>query len=226
MEFKVSNELIDYPAAHDFMEQRVADIREGQADETLWLLEHPDLYTAGTSANEKDLLDTRFPVYQTGRGGQYTYHGPGQRVGYAMLDLKNRQNVPDIKRYICDLEEWLIRSIAHWGIKGERREGRVGIWVDLEPYGRKGEAKIAAIGVRIRRWVSFHGVSLNINPELNKFGGIVPCGISEFGVTSFEDLGISYDKTEIDDVLISVFKDIFAEEESGYANRLAKISQL
>jgi lipoyl(octanoyl) transferase len=178
-------------------------------DEALWLLEHPALYTAGTSAQDDDLLDARFPVFKTGRGGQYTYHGPGQRIGYVMLDLKRRQSVPDIKKYICDLEEWIIRTIAQWGIIGERREGRVGIWVDLKPYGRSGEAKIAAIGVRIRRWVTFHGVSLNLNPALENFEGIVPCGLAGYGVTSFADLGVDYDESAVDAALRKNFTAVF-----------------
>lgn len=209
MELKKSIEPVEYNEAHGFMEQRVADIREGQADEMLWLLEHPDLYTAGSSAKEEDLLDARFPVYQTGRGGEYTYHGPGQRVGYAMFDLKKRQKVPDIKKYICDLEESIIRTLAQWQVVGERRQGRVGIWVDLKPYGRVSEAKIAAIGVRIRRWVTFHGISINIDPDLSKFGGIVPCGISEHGVTSFADLGIDVDKDAFDVALFKNFQEVF-----------------
>lgn len=210
MEFIKANTLVAYQDAHDFMEQRVADIRSADADEALWLLEHPALYTAGTSAQDDDLLDARFPVFRTGRGGQYTYHGPGQRIGYVMLDLKRRQSVPDIKKYICDLEEWIIRTIAEWGIIGERREGRVGIWVDLKPYGRSGEAKIAAIGVRIRRWVTFHGISLNLNPALENFEGIVPCGLVGYGVTSFADLGVEYDLDAVDAALHKNFTAVFS----------------
>tara|TARA_R110002126_G_scaffold13118_3_gene56776 strand:- start:298405 stop:299043 length:639 start_codon:yes stop_codon:yes gene_type:complete len=209
MEIIKAKALIAYPEAHDFMEQRVADIRDEAADEALWLLEHPALYTAGTSAQDEDLLDARFPVFKTGRGGQYTYHGPGQRIGYVMLDLKRRQSVPDIKKYIYDLEEWIIRTVAEWGIIGERREGRVGIWVNLEPYGRDGEAKIAAIGVRIRRWVTFHGISLNLKPALDNFEGIVPCGLAGYGVTSFEDLGVSYEEGAVDAALVKNFQAVF-----------------
>ena len=209
MEFIKADGLVAYQDAHDFMEQRVADIRNDEADEALWLLEHPALYTAGTSAQDDDLLDARFPGFKTGRGGQYTYHGPGQRIGYVMLDLKRRQSVPDIKKYICDLEEWIIRTIAQWGIIGERREGRVGIWVDLKPYGRSGEAKIAAIGVRIRRWVTFHGLSLNLNPVLENFEGIVPCGLAGYGVTSFADLGVDYDEGAVDAALHKSFAAVF-----------------
>ncbi|MCS5596403.1 MAG: lipoyl(octanoyl) transferase LipB [Alphaproteobacteria bacterium] len=209
MEYIVSSGHVEYQDAHDFMEQRVAAIRDGAADEAMWLLEHPALYTAGSSAKDDDLLDARFPVYQTGRGGQYTYHGPGQRVGYVMLDLKARQSAPDIKAFICKLEEWLIRTLAEFGIKGERREGRVGIWVDLKPYGRVGEAKIAAIGVRIRRWVTFHGVSLNLDPDLDHFNGIVPCGLAAFGVTSLKDLGVSFTKEAVDEALRRNFSAVF-----------------
>lgn len=215
MEYIITNTHVDYKDAHDFMEQRVADIRAGAADEVMWLLEHPALYTAGSSAKEEDLLDARFPVYQTGRGGQYTYHGPGQRVGYVMLDLKARQSQPDIKSFICKLEEWLILTLADFGIKGERREGRVGIWVDLKQYGRTGEAKIAAIGVRIRRWVTFHGVSLNLNPDLSHFDGIVPCGLAQFGVTSFEDLGVKFDKVDVDTALQRHFVAVFGADASA-----------
>ncbi len=214
MEYIITNTHVDYQEAHDFMEQRVADIRGGEADEAMWLLEHPALYTAGSSAKEEDLLDARFPVYQTGRGGKYTYHGPGQRVGYVMLDLKARQSQPDIKAFICKLEEWLILTLADFGIKGERREGRVGIWVDLKPYGRIGEAKIAAIGVRIRRWVTFHGVSLNLNPDLSHFNGIVPCGLAQFGVTSFEDLGVKFEKADVDAALQRHFAAVFGADAS------------
>ncbi len=184
MEFKTENGPIDYPDAVAFMEARVADIRAGKAGDLAWLVEHPPLYTAGTSAKAADLLDPRFPVFETGRGGEYTYHGPGQRVAYLMIDLKKRQTVPDIKKYIHDLEEVVIRTLAHFGVTGERREGRVGIWV-VTP---SGEKKIAAIGVRIRHWVTYHGLAINVNPDLSHFGGIVPCGISDFGVTSLYDL--------------------------------------
>ncbi len=198
MEWKISKELVDYSEAVSFMEERVSLINKGKADECVWLLEHPSLYTAGTSAKEEDLLDKCFPVYKTGRGGQYTYHGPGQRVGYVILNLKKRQQVPDIKKYIYDLEEWIIRSVARFGVKGMRRDGRVGIWVDI---GDGKEAKIAAIGVRVRHWISFHGIAINVNPDLSNFNGIVPCGISEYGVTSFKDLGIDIKMEQLDKVL-------------------------
>ncbi len=192
MDWKISTEPVGYEDALAFMDERVAGIREGRAQECVWLLEHPALYTAGTSARADDLLDSRFPVFKSGRGGQYTYHGPGQRVGYVMMDLKARQKAPDIKKYVWSLEEWVIRTLAEFDVKGERRAGRVGIWVNMEPYGGNlgAEAKIAAIGVRVRHWVTLHGVSLNVSPNLDHFGGIVPCGIAEHGVTSLLDLGL------------------------------------
>ncbi len=175
---------VAYEAAIQRMEARVAAIRSGTAPECVWLLEHPPLYTAGTSAQDGDLLDPRFPVFKTGRGGQYTYHGPGQRVAYVMLDLKKRQQAPDIKKYVWQLEEWIIRTLAAFGIQGRRIEGRVGIWVD----GPSGAAKIAAIGVRVRHWVTYHGISINVDPDLGHFGGIVPCGIGDAGVTSMREM--------------------------------------
>ncbi|MFN3827929.1 MAG: lipoyl(octanoyl) transferase LipB [Micavibrio sp.] len=208
MEIKISDDLVEYPVAQTLMEERVAAIRAGRAPEMLWLLEHPPLYTAGTSAKASDLLDPRFPVFDTGRGGEYTYHGPGQRVGYVMLDLKKRQPVPDIKRYVWQLEEWIIRSLAEFGIKGERREGRVGIWV---VQGQR-EAKIAALGVRIRHWVTYHGIAINVDPILDHFGGIVPCGIREYGVTSCHDLGVRIAMNDLDDALLRHWGGVFGQE--------------
>lgn len=205
MEFKTQSGLLEYPNAVAAMEDRVAAIRAGTAEDVVWLVEHPPLYTAGTSANPADLLNPQFPVYETGRGGEYTYHGPGQRVAYVMLDLKKRQQAPDIKKYVCMLEEWVIRSLAHFGIKGERREGRIGIWVSTP----SGEKKIAAIGVRIRHWVTYHGIAINVNPDLSHFGGIVPCGIKEFGVTSLHDLGKDISMKELDAVLKEEFESVF-----------------
>ena len=187
IECTISANPIEYDDAIAVMEDTVADIHAGTSPEQLWFLEHPPLYTAGTSAKAQDLLTPQFPVFETGRGGQYTYHGPGQRIAYVMLNLKQRQKTPDIKDYIYQLEQWIIDTLAEFKIKGERREGRVGIWV-VKPDGR--EAKIAAIGVRIRHWVTYHGISINLNPDLTHFNGIVPCGISEHGVTSFADLGV------------------------------------
>ncbi|PZO89095.1 MAG: lipoate-protein ligase B [Micavibrio aeruginosavorus] len=205
MEFKTSAGLIDYPSAIEFMERRVADIRAETAEECVWLLEHPPLYTGGTSADPADLLKAEFPVYETGRGGEYTYHGPGQRVAYVMLDLKKRQQAPDIKKYVWQLEEWVIRSLAHFGVIGERREGRVGIWVVTA----EGEKKIAAIGVRIRHWVAYHGVAINVSPDLSHFAGIVPCGIHGFGVTSMEDLRKPISMNDLDLVLRAEFENVF-----------------
>ncbi len=195
--------LLPYPEAVAFMEERAEAIAAGQADELVWLVEHPPIYTAGTSAKDADLIDARFPVFKTGRGGQFTYHGPGQRVGYVVLDLKRRK--PDVRAYVRNLEEWLIRALARFNVKGERREGRVGIWVQR---GSR-EDKIAALGVRVRRWVTYHGVSFNVNPDLSHFGGIVPCGISQHGVTSLHDLGIAVSMADVDVALKAAFEEIF-----------------
>ncbi len=210
VEWRIDDAPVPYPEALAFMEARVAAIRDGTAPETVWLLEHPPLYTAGTSADPADLLDPgRFPVFDAGRGGQYTYHGPGQRIAYVMLDLKKRGE--DIRCFVHDLEEWLIRTLASFNVKGERREGRVGIWVDRGPYGGlKGqEDKIAAIGVRVRRWVTFHGVSLNVEPDLSHFAGIVPCGIQQHGVTSLVALGHLVTMPEVDSALMAAFGEVF-----------------
>jgi lipoyl(octanoyl) transferase len=189
------------------MENKVNEILQGNAQEMVWLLEHHSVYTAGSSAKKQDLLAShRFPVFQTGRGGQYTYHGPGQRVVYLMLDLKKRGS--DIKAYVRKLEEWLIATLAQFNINGERREGRVGIWV-TDPQNR--EKKIAAIGIRVRRWISFHGVSINVNPVLNHYDGIVPCGISKFGITSLLDLKKNISVSEIDRALKQTFYETFYE---------------
>jgi lipoyl(octanoyl) transferase len=210
VEWRIGDGLVPYPEAVEAMESRVAAIRAGTAPEMVWLLEHPPLYTAGTSARAADLLQPqRFPVYPTGRGGQYTYHGPGQRVAYVMLDLKRRG--PDLRRYVEDLEAWVIRTLARFNVRGERREGRIGIWV-ARPGGR--EDKIAAIGVRVRHWVTFHGVAINVDPALEHFSGIVPCGIdsgpdSRFGVTSLHDLGILVSMPEFDAALKASFAEVF-----------------
>ena len=187
------------------MDERVAAIHEGQAEDCVWLLEHPPLYTAGTSAKIDDLLDPRFPVYESGRGGEYTYHGPGQRIAYSMLNLKKKQKVPDVKQYVCNLEEWIIRTLATFDVVGECRDGRIGIWVDT-PHGDK---KIAAIGVRVRHWITLHGISINVNPDLSHFGGIVPCGISDAGVTSLEALGVQADMNELDAALQKTWAEVF-----------------
>jgi len=201
---------VPYPDAVAEMERRVAEIRAGTADELVWLLQHPPLYSAGSLARPDDLLDPdRFPVYPTGRGGQYTYHGPGQIVGYAMLDLERRGN--DVRRYVRDLESWLIAALRQFGVRGERRDGRVGIWVDRGPApgGGRREDKIAAIGVRVRRWVTYHGVALNVEPDLEHFSGIVPCGIAGHGVTSLVDLGVTATMDDAAAILRKSFTEIF-----------------
>ena len=194
------------------MERRVAEIRTAEAPEMVWLLEHPPLYTAGTSARPQDLLDPgRFPVFKTGRGGQYTYHGPGQRVAYVMLDLKRRGG--DVRAFVGDLEDWIIRTLARFNVTGERRDGRVGIWVARGGKGMGGsrEDKIAAIGVRVRRWVSYHGIAINVEPNLDHFAGIVPCGIREHGVTSLADLGLPVTMADVDVALRSAFDEVFGD---------------
>lgn len=198
MEWKVSTDLVFYEDAVGFMEDRVAKIHAGKASDLIWLLEHPSLYTGGTSARPEDLLKTDIPAYDTGRGGQYTYHGPGQRIAYVMMNLRNKQKAPDLKSYICSLEEWVIQTLKEFGIDGERREGRVGIWVNMDDGSEK---KVAAIGVRVRKWVTYHGIAINVNPDLSYFDGIVPCGIKEHGVTSLEELGVSAAMQEVDEVL-------------------------
>jgi lipoyl(octanoyl) transferase len=205
IEWRISDALVPYEEAGAAMEARVAAIRAGTAPELVWLLEHPPLYTAGTSARADDLIaPDLLPVFRSGRGGQYTYHGPGQRVGYVMLDLQKRG--ADLRAYVRDLEEWLIRTLQRFNVKGERRDGRVGIWI-AEGGGK--ESKIAAIGVRIRHWVSFHGVSLNVDPDLSHYRGIVPCGISEHGVTSLAALGITATMPEVDAALKAAFAEVF-----------------
>ena len=206
LEWRIDSQLVDYDDALTLMEERVAAIRQGVAGEMVWLLEHPPLYTAGTSADPSDLVDPeRFPVYDAGRGGQYTYHGPGQRVVYFMLDLKDRGR--DLRQFIYNLEAVIIESIEKvTGIKSERRDGRVGVWVTRED-GR--EEKIAAIGVRIRQWVSFHGIAINVEPDLSHFDGIVPCGIAEHGVTSFRDMGFDTAMSTLDAAIKDCFDDIF-----------------
>jgi lipoyl(octanoyl) transferase len=197
MEWKISEKPVDYEEALAFMDERVAGIHDGRSEECIWLLEHPAMYTAGTSAKAEDLLNPAFPVYASGRGGQYTYHGPGQRVVYVMLDLKKRQKVPDIKEYVCNLERWVIAALGEFGIRGHCREGQVGIWTET----LGSVAKIAAIGVRVRHWVTLHGISVNVNPDLAHYAGIVPCGISELGVTSMQALGIKANLEALDQAL-------------------------
>lgn len=202
MEWITHNGLIDYEDAVNGMEQHIAAIHAGEAEDRIWLVEHPPLYTAGSSAKPQDLIHPRFPVYETGRGGQYTYHGPGQRVVYVMMDLKKRQETPDIKLFVWQLEEWIIRTLAEFNVKGERRAGRVGIWVVTHnEHGVRVERKIAAIGVRIRHWVSYHGFAINVNPDLDHFNGIIPCGLKDYGVTSLRDLGVQASMAQLDDAL-------------------------
>ena len=205
IEWQVSEAPVPYERAVAAMEERVAAIRTGAAGELVWLLEHPALYTAGTSARDRDLLDANiFPVHRTGRGGQYTYHGPGQRIGYAMLDLRRRGS--DLHAFVHGLEEWLIRTLARFDLKGERRAGRVGIWID-EGGGR--ENKIAALGVRVRHWVSFHGVALNVDPDLDHYRGIVPCGVSAHGVTSLARQGVAASMADVDAAMKAAFAEVF-----------------
>jgi len=206
-EWRISDGPVPYDEALATMETRVADIRAGRAGELIWLLEHPPLYTAGTSSKPQDLLQPlRLPVHAAGRGGQYTYHGPGQRVAYTMLDLRQRRQ--DVRRFVGDLEDWVIRTLARFNVRGERRAGRVGVWVVRD--GGQREDKIAAIGVRIRHWVSFHGISINVEPDLTHYAGIVPCGIAEHGVTSLVDLGLPVTMTDLDMALAETFDEVFS----------------
>lgn len=213
VEWRISDGLVDYETALAEMEARVADIAAGKADELIWLLEHPPLYTAGTSARIEDLTDPdRFPVYEARRGGQYTYHGPGQRVAYVMLDIGNRGR--DVRQFVCAMEDWVIKTLAEFNVRGERRAGRVGVWVTRTDKpanidGTPREDKIAAIGVRLRKWVSFHGLSINVEPDLDHFQGIVPCGIREHGVTSLVDLGLPVTMDDVDTALRRSFDTAF-----------------
>jgi len=218
VEWRIAEEQVDYEAAVAFMEARATAIADGRAAELVWLLEHPPLYTSGTSARAQDVLNARFPVYPAGRGGQLTYHGPGQRVAYVMLDLRRR--APDVRRFVASLEEWIIRTLAGFNVRGERREDRIGVWVRRPDKGDGREDKIGAIGIRIKRWVSLHGIALNIEPELSHFSGIVPCGVSEprYGVTSLADLGHIVSMPEVNAVMRREFEALFgATEEVGEA---------
>ncbi|SFJ49933.1 lipoyl(octanoyl) transferase LipB [Aerobium aerolatum] len=213
VEWRIEPGFVDYATALSVMEERAAAIRNDGARELVWLVEHPPLYTAGSSADSKDLIEPeRFPVYDAGRGGEYTYHGPGQRVAYLMLDLKRRKE--DVRAFVAALETWIISSLAHFNVTGERREDRVGVWVTRPdkprlPDGSPAEDKIAAIGIRLRRWVSLHGISVNVEPDLSHFGGIVPCGISGYGVTSLVDLGLPVTMTDYDIALKAAFEEVF-----------------
>jgi lipoyl(octanoyl) transferase len=208
-EWRISQAPVRYPDAVAAMEARVAEIATDQAGELVWLLEHPPLYTSGTSGKAQDLLDPRFPMFASGRGGQLTYHGPGQRVAYVMLDLKRRR--PDVRAYVASLEEWIIRTLAVFDVRGERRQDRIGVWVRRPDKGEGCEDKIAAIGVRLRRWVSFHGISINVDPNLTHFEAIVPCGVADprYGVTSLADLGHPMRMAEFDVALRRTFQDVF-----------------
>ena len=209
VEWRISGAPIPYLDAVAAMEARVAGIAAELVPELVWLLEHPPLYTSGTSGKAGDLLDPRFPMFETGRGGQLTYHGPGQRVAYVMLDLKRRQ--PDVRAFVAGLEEWIIRTLAAFNVRGERREDRVGVWVARPDKGVGYEDKIAAIGVRLRRWVSFHGIAINVEPELSHFSAIVPCGVADvrYGVTSLVDLGLPVTMQDVDVALRQAFEEVF-----------------
>ena len=219
VEWKTSEGLVDYDTAVAFMEDRATRIAAGEAEECVWLVEHPPLYTAGTSAKVEDLTDPdRFPVYESKRGGQYTYHGPGQRVAYVMLNVGKRGH--DVRRFVQELEEWVIATLDQFNVKGEIRDGRVGVWVErpdkpLTLSGAPQEDKIAAIGIRLRKWVSFHGISINVEPELDHFGGIVPCGITEHGVTSLVDLGLPVSMDDLDVALRRQFDVVFGALPQG-----------
>ena len=211
VEWRIAPGPVPYPDAVAAMESRVAAIAAQTAPELVWLLEHPPLYTSGTSGKIGDLLDPRFPMFATGRGGQLTYHGPGQRVAYVMLDLKRRR--PDVRAYVAGLEEWIIRTLAAFNVRGERREDRVGVWVKRPDKGAGFEDKIAAIGVRLRRWVSFHGIAINVEPELSHFSAIVPCGVVDprYGVTSLVDLGLPVTMEDVDVALRQAFAEVFGD---------------
>jgi lipoyl(octanoyl) transferase len=236
VEWRVSDALVDYDEALAAMTERAAAIAHGEAPELVWLLEHPALYTAGTSSRPQELIDARFPVHAAGRGGQFTYHGPGQRVGYVMLDLRRR--APDVRRFVATIEEWIIHTLGAFNVRGERREDRIGVWVRRPDKGEGFEDKIAAIGIRVRQWVTLHGFALNIEPDLTHFTGIVPCGVSEprYGVTSLADLGLTVTMPEVDMALRATFEPLFgasadvqtlpSTENNSPRRRSAKSSEL
>lgn len=209
VEWSIARDAVDYETAVEFMTARAAAIAQGEARELVWLVEHPPLFTAGTSAQPQELIEARFPVYMTARGGRFTYHGPGQRVGYLMLDLKRR--APDVRRFVATIEEWIMRALAAFNVRGERRDDRIGVWVRRPEKGQGSEYKIAAIGIRVQRWVTFHGFALNVAPDLSHFSGIVPCGISDqrYGITSLADLGVRAQMNEVDEVLRAKFEELF-----------------
>src|SRR5271154_7432408 len=209
VEWCVSDGLVEYDSALAVMAARAAAIARGEEPELIWLLGHPPLYTAGTSSRPHELIEARFPVHTTGRGGQFTYHGPGQRVGYVMLDLKRR--APDVRRFVASIEEWIIRTLAAFNVRGERRDDRIGVWVRRPDKGDGFEDKIAAIGIRVQRWVTLHGFALNVAPELSHFSGIVPCGVADhrYGVTSLADLSLTVSMPEVDRALRAAFEPLF-----------------
>jgi lipoyl(octanoyl) transferase len=217
VEWRLSKKPVPYGEALAEMDSRVAAIAAGSAPELVWLLEHPPLYTAGSSAKPEELIDARLPVHWTGRGGQFTYHGPGQRVAYMMLDLKGR--IPDVRRFVVTLEEWIIRTLAAFNVTGERREDRIGVWVRRPDKGDGYEDKIAAIGIRVKRWVSLHGIAINIDCDLSHFSGIVPCGVSDphYGVTSLRDLGLCVTTAEVDTILRREFETLFGKTAAPYS---------
>jgi lipoyl(octanoyl) transferase len=217
-EWRVSDAPVGYQAALAVMEARAAAIAAGRESELVWLIEHPPLYTAGTSARAADVIDARFPVFEAGRGGQTTYHGPGQRVAYVMLNLKRRD--PDVRRFVATLEEWIIRTLAAFNVRGERREDRIGVWVRRPEKGDGYEDKIAAIGIRVTQWVTLHGMALNVDPNLAHFSGIVPCGVSEqrYGVTSLADLELTVSMPEVDIVLRREFENLFGATDHSVAS--------
>lgn len=218
MEWRVDDSPVAYEAAVASMQVRAAAIAAGRERELVWLLEHPPLYTAGTSAKPQELIEARFPVFESGRGGQMTYHGPDQRVAYVMLNLKRRG--PDVRRFVATLEEWIIRTLAAFNVRGERREDRIGVWVRRPEKGEGCEDKIAAIGIRVTQWVTLHGVAINVDPDLSHFSGIVPCGVSEqrYGVTSLADLGLPVSMPELDMVLRREFESLFGPTDYAVAN--------
>ena len=223
-EWRVSEGLIPYETALAAMEARVAAILAGEAPELVWLLEHPPLYTSGTSARPEELIEARFPVHATGRGGQYTYHGPGQRVVYLMLDLNRR--TPDVRRYVTALEEWIIRTLAGFNVRGERREDRIGVWMRRPEKGGGHEDKIAAIGIRLKRWVSLHGIALNVDCDLTHFSGIRPCGVADarYGVTSLTDLGLPVSMAEVDTALRREFANLFGATMGNVLDSLSPLA--
>ena len=219
VEWRVSDDLVDYGSALTFMTARAEAIARGEAPELVWLIAHAPLYTAGTSAKPAELIEARFPVHATGRGGQFTYHGPGQRVGYVMLDLKRR--APDVRRFVLTIEEWIIRTLASFNLRGERRDDRIGVWVRRPDKGEQFEDKIAAIGIRVRHWVTLHGFALNVDPDLTHFSGIVPCGVADrrYGVTSLADLGVPVSMPEVDMALRAAFVPLFGATSNAQAVR-------